>query len=239
MLAILLNSGVGSRMGELTAHSPKCLLEVAQKATVLSRQIDRLLWHGVKRLLITTGGFHDQIQAYVEERYRDADLAVTYIRNPRFRETNYIYSMHLLQGLVNDNVLLMHGDLVFDHEVFDAFMTSSLENRVLVNSGETFPDKDFKAVIARDRVTRIAIDVDRDCKFALPLYKFSREAYGVWMARISAYVAKGKTGVYAEDALNEVLDRVQLQPAYFHNGLCQEVDTLEDLNEIRASLALR
>jgi len=237
MQAIILNSGVGSRMGEFTKRSPKCMLEISPGETILSRQIDALLRHNIKSVSVTTGGFHDAIRHYLEVRYRKFGLEFSYIHNPFYRETNYIYSMHLLQGAIESDVILLHGDLVFDAEVFQGFMQAGGENRVLVSGADVFPEKDFKAELTAGRISRIAVDIDRNCKFSLPLYRLSREAMSVWMDQIAAYVLSGRTKVYAEDALNDRLDRIELVPYFFNAGLCQEVDTPEDLQAIQAHFA--
>ena len=46
MKALILNSGMGQRMGVLTSNHPKCMTEVSPTETILSRQL-RLIatWH--------------------------------------------------------------------------------------------------------------------------------------------------------------------------------------------------
>ena len=43
MKALILNSGLGSRMGVLTSEHPKCMTEVSPKETILSRQLNQLV----------------------------------------------------------------------------------------------------------------------------------------------------------------------------------------------------
>ena len=38
---------------------------------------------------------------------------------------------------------------------------------------------------------------------------------------------------YAEDAFNEISDKVMLRPLYFDEGFCMEIDTVEDLEIAR------
>ena len=42
MKALILNSGLGSRMGVLTSEHPKCMTELNSKETILSRQLNML-----------------------------------------------------------------------------------------------------------------------------------------------------------------------------------------------------
>lgn len=55
MNALILNSGLGSRMGELTKRQPKCMTEISSGETILSRQLHGLMLVGVQDVVITTG----------------------------------------------------------------------------------------------------------------------------------------------------------------------------------------
>ena len=39
MKALILNSGVGRRMGVLTSEHPKCMTDISKRDTILSRQL--------------------------------------------------------------------------------------------------------------------------------------------------------------------------------------------------------
>ena len=55
MKALILNSGLGSRMGVLTSEHPKCMTEISTKETILSRQLRLLAEAGIEEVVITTG----------------------------------------------------------------------------------------------------------------------------------------------------------------------------------------
>ena len=57
MKALLLNSGLGSRMGALTKNQPKCMTELTDGETILSRQLRLLSDCGIQEAVITTGSF--------------------------------------------------------------------------------------------------------------------------------------------------------------------------------------
>ena len=42
MKALILNSGMGSRMGVLTSEHPKCMTEISGRETILSRQLSQI-----------------------------------------------------------------------------------------------------------------------------------------------------------------------------------------------------
>ena len=117
MKALILNSGLGSRMGVLTSEHPKCMTEISPRETILSRQLKQIADAGIREVVITTGLFRDALIAYCESL--DLPLSYSFIHNPAFRETNYIYSIYCARAELDDDILLMHGDLVFENEVLD------------------------------------------------------------------------------------------------------------------------
>ena len=58
MKALILNSGLGHRMGVLTSEHPKCMTEITNKDTILSRQLKLISAAGIKEVVMTTGYFN-------------------------------------------------------------------------------------------------------------------------------------------------------------------------------------
>lgn len=54
MKALILNSGLGSRMGELTSEHPKCMTEISLHETILSRQLRQIANAGIEEVFMTT-----------------------------------------------------------------------------------------------------------------------------------------------------------------------------------------
>ena len=57
MKALILNSGLGHRMGAITKIHPKCMTELDRNETILCRKLKLLLNTGIKEVAITTGYF--------------------------------------------------------------------------------------------------------------------------------------------------------------------------------------
>lgn len=236
MKAIILNSGIGKRMGELTQNKPKCLIELINSETILQRQLRILQEHGITNIIITTGPYRDQILNHIEENF--FGLNIKYVHNPLYDKTNYIYSMNLIRrDLIDEDIILLHGDLVFEDKVLEKLLNSKKINSVLVNKETSLPRKDFKGRIEGGKVKEISIDIfDSNCYLLMPLYKFNRKDFLLWLDKIYIFINRNKCNVYAEEALNEILDEIILSCTYYENELCGEIDTLEDLAKIERIL---
>ena len=122
MKALILNSGLGSRMGVLTSDHPKCMTEVSARETILSRQLKQIAGAGSTEIIITTGYYDSVLVSYCNSL--ELPVHITYVKNPIYDQTNYIYSIYCAKDYLDDDIVLMHGDLVFETEVFDRLVSS-------------------------------------------------------------------------------------------------------------------
>jgi len=226
MQAMILASGIGKRLKPLTDTLPKPLIKIGGKA-IIDYQLDSLMKHGIKRVIITTGPFREVLEEYVRNNY---GLEFQFIHNPLYESTNYIYTVWLTRDVIDDGVILLHGDLVFEDVLMGRIVESEGNyNYVLVNSRITPPEKDFKALVENGRVIRIGVGVSGpNAHFCAPMYRLSKTAFLRWVDAMGEYIRGGKVNCYAEDAFNTISDEITLYPLYFHE-FCMEIDAISDL----------
>ena len=226
MKALILNSGMGSRMGVLTSEHPKCMTEISRTETILSRQLRMLAEAGVDEVVMTTGLFDSVLVNYCQSL--DLPLRITYVKNPIYRETNYIYSIYCAREFLHDDILLMHGDLVFENSVFDQVLASPV-SCMTVSTTLPLPEKDFKAVIRDGKIVQVGIEFFNEAAAAQPLYKLLREDWEIWLGEIVRYCEADQVKCYAENAFNEVSSRCSVMPLDVQDQLCSEIDNPQDL----------
>ena len=233
MKALILNSGLGSRMGALTSEHPKCMTEISPQETILSRQLHQLADAGIREVVITTGLFRDALIAYCESL--DLPLSFTFIHNPDFRETNYIYSIYCARAELDDDILLMHGDLVFENEVLDRLLACGT-SCMAVSTTQPLPEKDFKAVVKDGKVQKVGVGFFDGAVAAQALYRFRKADWRKWLDSICAFCEAGNRRVYAEEALNALDGAADLYPLDMQDLLCAEVDDPQDLETVSKRL---
>lgn len=235
MKALILNSGLGSRMGVLTSEHPKCMTEISARETILSRQLRILAEIGVTEVVITTGYYDSVLIAYCNSL--DYPINITFVNNPRFAETNYIYSIYCARELLKDeDIILMHGDLVFEYTVLED-MLAQPGSCMKVSSTAPLPQKDFKAVVNDGRVKAVGIDFFESAMEAQALYKLNAKDWNAWLDKIVEFCTAGNTGVYAENAFNEISDICEINAFDVKDRLCAEIDNAEDLELIKGKLS--
>lgn len=227
MKALILNSGIGKRMGELTSARCKCMVEIADGITILDIQMTGLIKCGITEVCVTTGPFADDIEAYLREKYTNVHF--TFVNNPVYDKTNYIYSICLAKDVLqDDDILLLHGDIVFELNVMQDVITAK-QSVMVTDSTKQLPEKDFKAVVQDNKIVRVGIDEFDEAYYAQPMYKLLKKDWLIWLNEISRFCAEGTRGVYAENAFNCVSSNMNVCPLDIQGRICFEVDNQEDL----------
>ena len=233
MKALILNSGLGHRMGVLTSEHPKCMTEVSATETILSRQLRLLESCGVNEVVMTTGYFDSILVNYCHSL--NLPMNFTFVNNPLYAETNYIYSIYCAREYLDDDIVLMHGDLVFECSVLEDILacpTSCMK----VSSTIPLPEKDFKAVIKDGFVQKVGVNFFENAMEAQALYKLKREDWKIWLDKIVEFCESDNRKCYAENALNELNGACNIAAFDVKDRLCSEIDNPDDLAVVSARL---
>lgn len=228
MKCIILNSGMGTRLGDLTKDNPKSLVKLDNDTTIFSRAVSILSKFNIDEFIITTGYLDTILKTYAQNTF--PNLKFTFIHNTLYDKTNYIKSMDLIPDFDGD-VILLHGDLIFDIKTAEEILNSKL-SCVVIDSTIPLPKDDFKAKISNNRVKCISTKYFEDDAVACqPFYKLKNKDWKIWKNKIREFCEDGNANVYAEDALNTLTDKINITPLDIKGELCMEIDTPEDLKK--------
>lgn len=235
MKVIIFNAGLGSRMGEMTKAVHKSMLKLKNGETILRRQLRILHGLGLRDFIITLGPFEEQLRETAAEF---ADCRFSFVSNDLYYRTNYIYSMFLARDQINDDMLFLHGDLVFDAKFARDFLNCGFLDCAPVNISCCLPEKDFKGRLVNSRLAEVSVSIfDENCHALQPFYKLQKDAARAWTAKVAQYVMDGHTRCYAEDALNEILPALDVRPFFYDNYFVEEIDTEEDYIRVAWGIA--
>lgn len=233
MRALVLNSGLGSRMGDVTKQHPKCMTTLDNGETIISRQLRQLLSNGIDKVVITTGPFAENLEAYCKSL--NMGIEFFFVNNPDYAKTNYIYSIYMAREFLDDDIILLHGDLIFDDSVLSDVLSAE-GSCMAVSSTLSLPEKDFKAVIKDSKISKVGIEFFNDALAAQPLYKLKKKDWTVWLHNIIAYCENDMRTCYAENAFNEISDKCDIAPVDIKEKFCMEIDSIDDYNRFRGQV---
>lgn len=234
MKAIIFNSGLGNRMGDFTNNHHKSMSPVTHGESIFHRQLRLLSAEGVRDVIVTTGPFEEQLKA---EAAKFPEIRFTFVRNDIYDKTNYIYSMFLAREYINDDMLFLHGDLVFNRRLLRDVLASSDPNTATVNFKKALPEKDFKGRVVDGKVVEVSIKIFDDNCFAFqPMYKLDKATASAWVGKVVEFIHKGEDKCYAENALNEIFPALNIRPFSYENYYIDEIDNLEDHARVTAEI---
>jgi len=230
MKAVIFNSGLGHRMGDETKTHHKSMTQLKNGETIFHRQIRLLSAEGVKDFLVTTGPFEEQLKS---EAARFPELNFTFVRNDIYDKTNYIYSMYLAREHMNDDLLFLHGDLVFNRKLVRDVLNCADKNTATVNFKKALPEKDFKGRVRDGKVVEVSIKIfDDDCFAFQPFYKMEKAAASAWIGKVVEFIHKGEDKCYAENALNEIFPALNVRAFSYDDYYVEEIDNMEDYHRV-------
>ena len=114
--AVILAGGLATRLGDLAAATPKCLMPVAGRPFV-----DHLLWdlrrHGVRRVVFAVGRLGEQVESHVGDGSAFGVEAV-YSREESAMGTGGALAL-AAEHVTTDEALVLNGDSLFDVNYLD------------------------------------------------------------------------------------------------------------------------
>jgi len=226
MKAVIFNSGLGHRMGDETKTHHKSMTLLKNGETIFHRQIRLLSAEGVKDFLVTTGPFEEQLKS---EAAQFCGLNFTFVRNDIYDRTNYIYSMYLAREHMDDDLIFLHGDLVFNRRLVRDVLNCEDKNTATVNFTKALPEKDFKGRVKDGKVLEVSVKIfDEDCFAFQPFYKMEKATASAWIGKVVEYIHKGEVKCYAENALNEIFPALNVRAFAYEDYYVDEIDNMDD-----------
>src|SRR3989338_1956990 len=110
MKAIILAAGIGSRLGEINKGNPKCLIKINGKP-IARKQVESLHANNITDISMVVGYQEDKVKQAC------AGLNVKFYINPRFKESGMLESLFCARQELNDEFILVYGDIYFEKEV--------------------------------------------------------------------------------------------------------------------------
>lgn len=239
MKAIVLSAGQGRRLLPLTEQLPKCLLEVDEGVTVLSRQLEVLARCGIERAVVVLGFGAEHVERHLHA-HPVPGLTVETHYNPFFLRSDNLATCWLTRAAMNEDFVLLNGDTLFEPAVLERLLQApSAPITVTVDHKAGYDDDDMKVSLdASGRLLAIGK--------SLPAEAVSAESIGMLCFRESGpklFVDGLDEAIRGDEALarwylsvvNELAQRVAIESCSIHRLWWQEIDSAEDLERTRSA----
>ena len=154
--AVIMAAGLGTRFGTLTERKPKGFIPYKGKAMVI-RAIETMMGCGIERIIIGTG-YHKEYYEELETRFPSI---IQCVFNPRFAETNSMYTLWICREAIGtSDFLLFESDLVFEKNAVSSLIDCPYDSAMLITPITKFQDQYY--VQMNEQFELINCSINRD-----------------------------------------------------------------------------
>ena len=235
MKGLILAAGQGTRLRPLTNHIPKCLVEVHGKS-LMQHQLESLARAEIHDCIVVVGYMGEMVQRKFGSQF--GKVRITYVTNDVFESTNNIYSMWLACQNLDTDVLLIEGDLMFEHGLLKDLASSPYQNVAVVDRFNS--SMNGTVILEQGGLSKVVVlksqqSADFDYRNALKtvnIYSICHETMiRHLLPMLNRYIDQNLTSEFYEAAFSNLVNDGSMELGIHRIGKRKwaEVDTKEDL----------
>lgn len=131
MQAIILAAGFGKRLRPLTDRMPKALVPVHGTPLLFHALSCLARTEKVTEVILVVGHRKQDVMAAVGGTFEG--MAITYVENPLYEQTNNVYSLALAKPYIHEDCLLLECDIYYSGDLIEALLSGEGDCRILVS----------------------------------------------------------------------------------------------------------
>ena len=204
---------------KMKSYGSRSLIELKNGQNVIYRQLSILSEVYPQAEIIVVLGF----EAFKVLKHIPKNVRV--VINHSYEETSAVYSILLgLINAVNDNVLIVYGDLVFNHDAVDNIPSDT--STVIVDSNNQLHVDEIGVVINDEQVSYFSYGVP--VKWSQILYLTGKELEAFKVLALT----KEKQKMFPFEVMNEVIEKIGNIPTLENkNARIVEIDIIKNVPE--------
>lgn len=230
MKAVILAAGIGSRLRPLTDKKPKALVEVNRRP-ILAYVIEALKSNKVDEIIICTGYLEKLIVNYCRTNY--PTLKFTFVNNKEFDLTNNMFTLFLAKEFLNEEFLLINGDVIIEPEIVQGILNQS-GSSVAVDVG-IYNEESMKITVDnKNIITGISKKITEKKSYgtSIDLYKIDKKDINLIKSEMDKIILnKGDRNQWTEVMLDNLFSNKKIcaRPYDINKAKWFEIDDFNDL----------
>ena len=223
--AILMASGLGTRMRPLTDTTPKPLIKVTD-VPMIETVINALKKANTENIFVVVGYLSEKFD-YLKQKYSNLFI----IKNPDYKTINNISSIYYAKDkLLLGDCFICEADLfISDSNIFNTELKNSCYFGKMVkgHSDDWVFDTNGQGII-----TRVGKIGDNQYNMVGLSYFTKKDAEILSKVIADAYYKDGYENLFWDDVVNNNLDKLKLLIHPVNEKQIVEIDTVQELNAI-------
>lgn len=228
MKAVILAAGLGSRLRPITNEVPKCMVPV-NGIRIIDKQIDNLLYNNIDEIYVVDGYKGEILASHLKNIYPQVHI----VSNPRYAETNNMYSLYLASQYVKgEEFLLMNSDVYYDSSVIKGLLEDACQSKIACDKSG-YLEESMKITLENDKINSISKKITKQDYYAVSIdvYRISAGDSKILFREIEdTIVGRGDENSWTEVALDKIFKDTHFKP-YIIEGRWFEIDNHDDLHK--------
>ena len=247
MKAIILSAGYGSRLGNFTKELPKSLVDINGKS-IIKRQIETFRNNGIKDIIVIVGPNKDKFQLN----------DIEYVVDKNFHEHEQLGSLMVSNKHFQNDIVISFGDVIVDDNIMKQVVESTYDIGIAIDlkweknyeNRTKHPKSEADlALIRSNKLIKIKKNLDsvenHQLGEFLGIIKLSnigsKKFLDVFGKLNSSHEGKFHDAssfqkAYLTDMIDELIQTNEDVNPIFIDGVWFEIDTIEDLENIRKKI---
>ena len=227
MKAIIMAAGVGKRLYALNINKPKCLINIGS-TTLIRRSVNLLVSKGISDITVIVGFKGHLIR-------NELNNDVSYFENPDFHTTNSIKSLWYAKDLLEGDVLLLNGDLYYEHDILD-YAINQTNPVVMLADSTRIDNADYRFGFSGNQINRYGkhlTNQETNGEY-IGIVRIDQSFIKTFKQTLENMITAGKSNIWWEDVLYSFIEK-NIPIHYFDvaGTFWSEVDTLQDYNYLQ------
>jgi len=216
-------------LGSILNGKPKCLLEVGGRP-LISYQIEILRSLGIERICVVVG--HGA--GYV---YESLDDEISFVVNPRYSDTNSLFSLWLAGAWVDGPFAMMNSDLIAHPKVYERILNSG-KTCLAYDSSSGMQEEHMKIQIEDGavRAIRKSLPIKLSAGENVGILNFEEEEARSVLIEADRLVREGKTSHWSPAAIDGIAHQHRFEAVDIADLSWTEIDFPEDLEFARKTV---
>jgi choline kinase len=200
--------------------------------TILFTQLSNLSSCGINEIIMVVGYYSEKIIDFSKKNF--PNLKFRFLQNDLYATTNTLHSLWIGTQRLNDDFVLLNGDVVFSQNVLRSLLDSRYETCLAIHKHKV-GEEEVKVLLHDDLILEIGKQLqsfEADGEFT-GVAKFSKKDCQAMKTKLSKIVKNAGSCNYFEYAVDSMLEKHDIYAVDVSNFPVIEVDTKEDLEQAR------
>jgi len=194
---------------------------------IIDKQIDNLLRNGVTEIYVVGGYKAEILSSHLKEIYPQVHM----VSNPRYSETNNMYSLYLTaQYVKGKEFLLMNSDVYFDANIVEGILQNENQSKIACDRSG-YMEESMKITLGGKKINHISKTITPEDYYAVSIdvYRLSTEdSTTLFKEMEDTILGRKDERSWTEVALDNIFNKSCFIP-YEISGRWFEIDNHEDL----------